>query len=353
MNSVRQPFRLLDASASSAQPKIAVFRAMHLGELLCTVPTLRALRAAMPNAHVTLIGLPWAASFARRFSGYIDAHVDFPGFPGLPRQSVDLPRIPSFIAAMQEQRFDCVLQIHGSGGLSNPLVRTFGAVRNAGFYRQGEYCPDPLHFMPWDENGHDILRLAQLMTFLGVPPASHELEFPVTEADRQALLASLPKPPAAGSYVCIHPGARLPAQRWPAADFARVADRLHAAGLQVLLVGSAQEATLAATVQRDMRMPALNLAGKLGVGAFAALLEQARLVVCNDTGIAHIAAALGIPSVALCYGSGLRRWAPLDRRRHRSVHVVTEDAASQPGLVRERVLATVRALLEDTGMPLA
>jgi ADP-heptose:LPS heptosyltransferase len=353
MSSARQPFRLLDACASSARPKIGVFRAMHLGEMLCAVPALRALRTALPTAHITLIGLPWAASFARRFARYIDAFTSFPGFPGLPSQSVDLPRIPSFIAAMQAQRFDCVLQIHGSGGLSNPLVRTFGAARNAGFYRQGEYCPDPLHFMPWEEHCHDILRLARLMAFLGVPVASHELEFPLTESDRQALQASLPTPLPAGSYVCIHPGARLPAQRWPATDFGKIADQLHAAGLQVVLVGSAQEASIAATVQRNMRLPPLNLAGKLGVGAFAALLAQARLIICNDTGIAHIAAALQIPSVALCSGSGLRRWAPLDRRRHRSVHVADGESHGQPRLSDERVMVTVRALLADTGMPLA
>jgi ADP-heptose:LPS heptosyltransferase len=347
---------LLDACAASARPKIAVFRAMHLGEMLCAVPALRALRKALPAAHVTLIGLPWAASFAKRFSGYIDAHAAFPGFPGLPGQSVDLPRIPAFIAAMQAQRFDGVLQVHGSGGLSNPLVRTFGATRNAGFYRQGEYCPDPLRFMPWDEHSHDILRLARLMAFLGVPPDSHELEFPVTEADRLALQAVLPAPPPAGSYVCIHPGARLPAQRWPAQEFGKIADHLQAAGLQVVLVGSAQEAPLAAMVRRHMRLPALNLAGKLGLGAFAALLAQARLVVCNDTGIAHIAAALQIPSVALCCGNGLRRWAPLDRQRHRSVHAADAAMAGNPSrlpLSEERVMATVRALLADTGMPLA
>jgi ADP-heptose:LPS heptosyltransferase len=307
----------------------------------------------MPTAHITLIGLPWAASFAKRFSRYIDAHVDFPGFPGLPGQSVDLARIPSFIAAMQAQRFDCALQIHGSGGLSNPLVRTFGAARNAGFYRQGEYCPDPLHYTVWDENCHDILRLARLMTFLGVPPASHELEFPLTANDYQALQNSLPEALPGGSYVCIHPGARLPALRWPAQDFARVANDLHAAGLQVVLVGSSQEVAIATAVQRSVNVPVMNLVGKLGVGAFAALLSQARLVVCNDTGIAHIAAALKIPSVALCCGNGQRRWAPLDHRRHRSVHVAADGSKRRPEIVREHVMATVRAVLTDTGMPFA
>lgn len=351
MNAVFHSFRLLGAGAASARPKLAVFRAMHLGEMLCAVPALRALRAAMPLAHVTLIGLPWAASFAARFSKYIDAHVDFPGFPGLPGQSVDLARLPGFIAAMQQQRFDCVLQMHGSGALTNPLIRTFGALRNAGYFRQGDYCPDPLHFMTWEEDCHDILRLAQLMEFLGVPVAGCELEFPLTDTDWQALWAASPVLPAAGTYVCIHPGARLPAQRWPVGHFAEVADRLHAAGLQVVLVGSMQETATAAAVRQHMTAPALNLAGKIGLGAFAALLSQARLVICNDTGIAHIAAALRTPSLAVCCDSR-QRWAPLDRRRHRCIHAATLAVRTQT-IASVRVMACVRTLLADTGMPLA
>ncbi|WP_164931978.1 glycosyltransferase family 9 protein [Janthinobacterium sp. 17J80-10] len=266
---------------------------------------------------------------------------------------MDLPRLPGFIADMQQQKFDCVLQMHGSGALTNPLIRTFNAARNAGYYRQGDYCPDPLHFMPWDESQHDILRLARLMAFLGVPVSSLELEFPLAEADWQALRAGHSALPAAGSYVCIHPGARLPAQRWPAAHFAEVADSLSAEGLQVVLVGSSQERGIAAAVQSHMAGPALNLAGTLGLGAFAALLAQARLVICNDTGIAHIAAALHTPSLALSRDGGARRWAPLDRRRHRSV----DSAAAEPGCRHSSastlVMRRVRELLDDTGMPLA
>ena len=354
MNVGHHSCRLLDACASPARPKIAVFRAMHLGGMLCAVPVLRALRAALPSAHITLIGLPWASSFARRFSRYIDAHVAFPGFPGLPGQPVDLPRLPGFIAEMQQQRFDCVLQIHGNGALTNPIVRTFGARKNAGYHRQGDYCPDPLHYLVWDENQHDMLRLARLMEFLGVPVAGLDLEFPLTDTDWQAMRASHPALPAAGAYVCIHPGARLPAQRWPAAHFAEVADGLHADGLQVVLVGSTREHAIAAAVQARMAAPALNLAGKLGLGAFAALLAQARLVICNDTGIAHVAAALHTPSMALCHDNGARRcWAPLDHRRHRCVDAAVGHSDHIPSVASAQVMKRVRALLDDTGMPLA
>ncbi len=352
MHAANPSFRLLDACAGSARPRIAVFRALHLGEMLCAVPALRALRTAAPTAHITLIGLPWAASFVRRFSRYVDAHAAFPGFPGLPGQAADLARIPGFIAAMQAQRFDCALQMHGNGLLSNPLLRTFGAARNAGFYRPGDYCPDPLRFLTWDDTGHDVLRLARLMDFLGAHVREHTLEFPLSEADRQALHDSHPALPAAGSYVCLHPGARMPARRWPAARFAEVADSLHTAGLRVVLIGSAQETSLAAAVQENMQVSALNLTGKLSLGAFAALLAQARLLLCNESGIVQMAAALRIPSVALCYGNEARSWEPCDRRRHRSVWLAS-GAAGAAAATSLHVREIVRTLLADAGMPFA
>src|SRR5436309_10334628 len=75
-------------------PRIAILRALKLGDLLCTVPALRSVRAGLPGAKITLIGLPWARTFVDRYSAYIDDFLEFPGYPGLPEQPVD----PSAVA---------------------------------------------------------------------------------------------------------------------------------------------------------------------------------------------------------------------------------------------------------------
>ena len=72
-----------------APRRIAVFRALQLGDLLCSVPALRALRTALPDAHMTLIGLPWAHAFAARYADLIDAFEAFPGARGFPEQPED------------------------------------------------------------------------------------------------------------------------------------------------------------------------------------------------------------------------------------------------------------------------
>jgi ADP-heptose:LPS heptosyltransferase len=66
-----------------------------------------------------------------------------------------------------------------------------------------------------------------------------------------------------------------------------------------------------------MREPARDLAGCTTLGGLAALIARARLLVCNDTGVSHIAAAMRTPSVVIACGSDPKRWAPLDRELHR------------------------------------
>jgi ADP-heptose:LPS heptosyltransferase len=303
--------------------KIAVFRALQLGDMLCAVPALRALRSVAPHAHITLVGLPWASGFVKRFNKYIDELLIFPGFPSFPEQPVQVAAIPNFLAQAQRHHFDLAIQMHGSGSLSNPLTMLLGAERNAGFFVPGQFCPDPQHFAPWDEGEHEILRYLRLMEFLGVPAQGRQLEFPLTDVDFRALQRSCSALPAPGSYVCVHPGAQLQSRRWLPQRFAEVADRLADEGWKIVLTGSAGEADLVRSVRYAMRRPALDLCGKTELGALAALIVQARLVVSNDTGISHIAAALATPSVVVSCGSDRRRWAPLDRARHRVVGAST------------------------------
>lgn len=303
----------------AAVRKIAVFRALQLGDMLCVVPALRALRAATPQAQITLIGMPWAASFVKRFNAYIDDLMLFPGHPGFPEQPFNLTAMPHFLSEAQRRRFDLAIQLHGSGGLSNPLMVLFGAESNAGHYAPGQYRPEPARFRPWTDNEHEVLRFTRLMEFLGVPVQGEQLEFPLTDADHRSLLRSHADLPAPGTYVCVHPGARLPSRRWFPARFAEVADRLADSGLRVILTGSPDEAEVVAAVRRAMRMPALDMSGKTDLGALAELIAKARLVVSNDTGISHVAAAVATPSVIVSCGSDADRWAPLDHERHQVI----------------------------------
>lgn len=323
-------------------PRIAVFRALKLGDMLCAVPALRALRRRFPRAHVTLIGLPWAASFARRYGRYIDDFVAFPGYPGLPEQPVGGQAARRrFFNSLQARRYDWAIQMHGSGRVSNGVVALFGSRHTVG-YSDGD--PAGLsRALDYREAEHEVLRNLRLVAALGAPPGDTALEFPLHAEDAQAFarvagLTRLVEAP----YVCIHPGASTPEGRWPAARFAAVADALAARGLHVVLTGRRDEVAVTADVAAAMASPASDVAGDdLDLGPLALLLKRARLLVSNDTGVSHLAAALRVPSVAVFSKADPARWAPLDGDRHRAL-------AGGASVSAERVAEAAQRALDRT-----
>jgi len=340
--------------------RIAVFRALQLGDLLCAVPAFRALRHGFPRSRITLIGLPWAEEFVRRFTACLDDLLPFPGYPGLPEQVPDPPLFARFLLEARRRRFDLAIQMHGNGATTNALTVLLGAGVTAGHCPPDGWCPDPLTFLPYPEDRSEVHRLLALAEFLGAPARGDHLEFPVTGADRLAF-ASLNaihrlEPHA---YVCIHPGSQLPSRRWPADRFAAVGDALAARGYRIVLTGSSQEIDLTRSVRAAMHHPALDLAGRTTLGALAVLLDGARLLVSNDTGLSHLAAARRVSSVIVACGSDPLRWAPANRGLHR---VVFEPVTCRPcahvvcpighpcalGVSIDTVLAHVDAVLQAT-----
>lgn len=320
---------------------IAVFRALQLGDMLCSVPALRALRQALPHAHITLIGLPNATGFVQRFSRYLDELMVFPGMPGMPEQTAREYALPTFYADARARRFDLAIQLHGSGGLTNPIVQQLGARHCAGFVPQeqgrtqaadtAQGTARPRHigcspadyrfFMPWPDHLPEILRYTALMHHLGIPVDSTELEFPLSAEDHAGAIQLLKdRKLEPHRTVLVHPGARLPSRRWPVQRFAQVAGRLAAQGWQIAITGSQDERPitqeLLATLHDMTDAPPVDLTGATSLGVLAALVARCRLVVTNDTGMSHVAAAVQTPSVVVASGSDVNRWAPLNRQRH-------------------------------------
>jgi hypothetical protein len=87
--------------------------------------------------------LPWGKSFTERFHQYFDDFIWFPGYPGLPEQTVDPVMFASFLNKVQNRHFDLVLQMQGNGTIVNAMVELFEAHYTAGFYLTGDYAHQP------------------------------------------------------------------------------------------------------------------------------------------------------------------------------------------------------------------
>jgi len=299
--------------------KIAVFRALQLGDLLCSVPAFRALRLSYPDAEICLIGLPWAASFVDRFARYFDRFIAFPGYPGLPEQDYHPRVVVEFIKGMQEENFDLVVQMQGNGSYVNPLMELFAGKHLAGYYRDEDYCPDRHLFMKYPNHGSEIHRHLLLMKHLDMQPVADDLEFPLHEGDFQSFNNIRPfggdEP-----YVCVHPGSRGSWRQWPTKHFAQAADQCYLEGFQVVLTGTADERHLTDEVAALMNYPAISMAGKTSLGTMGVLISKAAMLISNCTGVSHMAAAFKTPSIIISMDGEPDRWAPLNTSIHKTTN---------------------------------
>lgn len=309
---------MIDWTAVKWKPRrIAIFRALQLGDLLESIPAMRAMRVGFPGAEITLIGLPWAESFVQRFHRYLDRFVEFAGYPGIAEAEIIPERTLCFLDEQRAYGYDLVIQMHGSGRTSNRFALALGAEVTVGYY-EGK-CPEGLALgAPYPHDQPEVFRNLGLARLLGCQACDPRLEFPLSNQDHAeaaALLGVLPR--AKRPWIGLHAGARSPARRWPAEFFASLADHFaRRFDAQVILTGNSDEEAIVHSITERMATKPINLVGRTSLGGLAALISALDLFVSNDTGPAHIACAVDTLSITIFGPADYRRWAPLDQKRH-------------------------------------
>nr|WP_240939801.1 glycosyltransferase family 9 protein [Planosporangium flavigriseum] len=261
-------------------------RALGIGDLATAVPALRALRRAFPRHELVLAAPPALTPLAMAI-GAVDR-----AFP-----TGSFVRDPIDEIRWNARRPDIAVNLHGKGPQSHRALLAADPIRFLAYAQPAAGWPDG---PKWNEDEHERDRWCRLLHWHGIPADPDDLAVP----------APPPVPEWAGAVV-VHPGASGPERRWPVARFAAVARRLAAAGQRVLVSGSPGEAADAQALAAAAGLPPNSvLAGRTDLGALAALVAHARLVICGDTGVAHLATAYGTRSVLLFGPVSPELWGP-------------------------------------------
>ncbi|WP_369132414.1 glycosyltransferase family 9 protein [Modestobacter sp. I12A-02662] len=262
-----------------------MLRPLGLGDLLTGVPAIRAIRTAVPGHRLVLATTRALAPLA----GLIDAVDEV--LPAVELEPLDWPGPPPELA----------VDLHGKGPASHVVVAGLHPRRLLTFDSPG--YPGPT----WYPDEHEVRRWCRLVSEgLGVDCDPDALDLRVPDVE-----------PPVRDVAVVHPGAAFPGRRWPAERFAAVARHLTAAGERVVVTGGPAERDLARQVAElaGLEEEAV-LAGTTTSLELAAVVAAARVVVCGDTGVAHLATAYRRPSVVLFGPVSPALWGPPPRAQH-------------------------------------
>ncbi len=278
------------------RPVLLVLRALGLGDLLTAVPALRGLRRAFVGHELVLATPRWLGPLVGLVD-VVDRHLPVGELEPLPATLTD--------------RVDVAVNLHGSGPQSARLLLARRPGRLVTFAHP--QVPDAAGGPVWRDDEHEVVRWCRLVEAAGA-------DADPTELDLRAPTPTGPVAAAARGATVVHPGAKSGARRWPAGRFAAIAARERRRGRRVVVTGSAGERALALEVAGAAGLPETDvLAGRLDLAELAGVVAAAGRVVCGDTGVAHLATAMGTASVVLFGPTPPTTWGPPVERadRHR------------------------------------
>jgi heptosyltransferase-2 len=264
-----------------------------IGDAVMATPALRAIRAAFPDAHMAIVANPMVAELFA-FHPDCDQVIRFDkrsghgGAGGFWR----------FCHALRRERFALAILLQNAFEAA-AMAMLAGIPRRAGYRTDGRglLLSSGVTAVDKKHGLHHVDYYLHMLHQLGIDSGDRRLRLAVTAEEQAAANERL----GAGDWVAVNPGASYgAAKRWIPERFAAVADGLAGEfGVRIVLTGGPGEAEIGRDIERAMKVPPVNLIGLTSVRELMAVLAQCRLVVTNDSGPMHIAAAFGVPLVAV------------------------------------------------------
>jgi heptosyltransferase-3 len=303
--------------------RVLVIRLRSIGDTVLATPSLFALKRFLPHASVDILLEDWVAPVLDGFQ-----QVD---------QVITLERKNTAARArvarqLRGNNYDVVYNLHG-GTTATLLTRATGAKHRVG-YQTYQYARLHNHLSPsssllWGrDKTHSVEQQLALLGWTGVPVSDRPpTRLAVTREASANVAARLTAAGLAETpFAVIHPAAAFATKQWAADKFGRVADDVRSRGLAVVAITTPNEKSIIDEMNKHTVAPAAAFTD-LTLPEITALLARARVFIGNDSGIAHIAAAVETPSVVIFGSSNTAHWRPW---ANAAAEVVLEELECQP-----------------------
>ncbi len=296
---------------------VCLYRIGNLGDILCALPAMQAVRDAYPNAELTLVTSP-----GKR--GMPGARELLTGAPWLDHLVVyhteDIatrPQRVGFIKQLRQRKFDVWIELSPNRTTLPVVFRNMLAARLAGARWAHGWRICTIRWAARAESEckifpDEVIRVMQGLEACGIKAVEPRFPLPLTEQHAlavDALLRDFVTPGTA--LVAIAPGAKRTTNRWPLERYGEVAQALSQRGFLVVFVGGPGDKEACQRLASRVGPRALSLAGRLSPLESCELLRRCSFVVCNDSGVQHMAAAVSTPCVSIFSSSDQPgKWRP-------------------------------------------
>jgi lipopolysaccharide heptosyltransferase II len=288
--------------------RILCVRLDALGDVIMTGPALRAVKESAPHRQVSLLTSASGAE-AGRLMPFLEEVLLYEApwmKAGDARDSAALDR--RLIAQLRAARFDAaiIFTVYSQNPLPAALLCYLADIPlRLGHCRENPYKlltdwirePEPDTCIR-----HEVRRQLDLVQWIGAHAEDERLTLAIPPASHEAIDSLLASTVRSGTdrFVVIHAGASAASRRYPPEQFAVVARRVaEDFGCGILFTGTSSERDLVETIRAAAGVPSYSLVGQLDLASLAALLARAQLLISNNTGTVHVAAAVGTPVVDL------------------------------------------------------
>lgn len=287
--------------------RILLIRLRSIGDAVLTTPSVTALRRFLPNARIDILLEDWVAPVLDGFEG-VDNVITFT--PGKIFERMHLSR------ALRKNKYDVVYNMHG-GSTSAFFTAATGAGRRVGFghYRYKKtynHLAIPALEFWGNEKLHSAEQQLALLGWTGVPVGDRPRASLNVTAEAEAGIEAKLKTAGVedgAALALFHPAAAFASKEWAAEKFAAVAGYLAGKGITAVAVAAPGEETVLQNVKEKASVPVHSFSD-LTLPEITALARRAKLFVGNDSGIAHIAAAVETPCVVIFGPSNINHWRP-------------------------------------------